>query len=208
MCIVIGYEIPYLNTYPFRRREIRSMQFSAGRPDLVRAINQRWLLKFWQRALAGQKVPLWRAVEAENLDRVKAGLSFLDIETDPARYRITFHGEFIAKVYGSTECCGLYLDEIVPAARYPHAQTAYAQLVHSACPVYTIQDVIDSTGRLVQYERLLLPFSSDGASVDRILGAFDFICADGGFDGHRLMITQTGAPVLRLSATLEARVMA
>ena len=43
------------------------MQFTPARPDAVRAINQRWLLKFWMRHLDGARVPRWQAVEADDL---------------------------------------------------------------------------------------------------------------------------------------------
>jgi hypothetical protein len=143
------------------------MQFSAGRENTVRAINQRWLLKFWKRNLGTRNVPQWQSV------------------------------------YGSTDCRGKHLDEIIPAARYAEAQQPYRQTVHSGNPVYTIHDMIDSNGRLVNYERLLLPFAQDGKAIDRILASFEFFCADGAFDGCKLMTRQAGPSALRLSATIE-----
>lgn len=65
-----------------------------------------------------------------------------------------------------------------------------------------MQDLTDASGRLVQLERLLLPFSNDGQSVDRILASFEFICADGGYDSRDLMKRQPAPPVLRLTATI------
>ena len=55
------------------------MEFEASRPDVVRAVNQRWLLKVWTRHLDGQRVPRWQAVEAERLAGVQENLSFLDV---------------------------------------------------------------------------------------------------------------------------------
>ena len=76
------------------------MQFSVARPDVVRAINQRWLLKFWKQHLTADSVPQWQAVEAENLTRVSANLSFLEVSGSDgsARFQIRFHGATIAKV--------------------------------------------------------------------------------------------------------------
>ena len=56
-----------------------SMQFSAARPDVVRAINQRWLLTFWNRHRGDLAVPKWQVIEAENLSRMADTLSFLDV---------------------------------------------------------------------------------------------------------------------------------
>jgi hypothetical protein len=181
------------------------MQFSAGRENTVRAINQRWLLKFWKRNLGTRNVPQWQSVEAENLSSISANLSFLDVTGTRGlvRYKIRFHGAIIGQVYGSTDCRGKHLDEIIPAARYAEAQQPYRQTVHSGNPVYTIHDMIDSNGRLVNYERLLLPFAQDGKAIDRILASFEFFCADGAFDGCKLMTRQAGPSALRLSATIE-----
>jgi hypothetical protein len=181
------------------------MNFNFARPDVVRAINQRWLLKFWKRHLGAGKVPQWQAVEAENLTRVSASLSFLDVigEGDAARFQIRFHGSMIAKVYGAQDCRGRYLDEVIPAKHHGSGLAPYFQALKSGCPVYTIHDVTDRNGLVIHFERLLLPFSNDGERVDRILAAFEFICDDGAFDGHDLMKSQTVPPALRLSATIE-----
>ena len=63
----------------------------------------------------------------------------------------------------------------------------------------------DRGGRLVYYERLLLPFTRNGEGVDRILAAFEFVCPDGAFDGRDLMKTPAAPPRLRLCATIESQ---
>lgn len=151
------------------------------------------------------RVPLWQAVEAENLTRLSDNLSFLDVSggNGDARFLVRFHGATIAQVYGSPDCRGKYLDEIIPAANHATGLAPYHRTSNSGHPIYTIHDVTDRTGRLIHFERLLLPFSSDGEHVDRILASFEFICVDGAFDSHDLLKTQTAAPTLRLSATIE-----
>src|SRR6185503_9181631 len=56
-----------------------AMQFSTARPDVVRAINQRWLLTFWNRHRGDHAVPRWQVIEAENISRMADSLSFLDV---------------------------------------------------------------------------------------------------------------------------------
>ncbi len=186
------------------------MNFAVGKPDMIRAINQRWLINFWKRCAGAEIAPLWRKVEAENLSRISDNLSFLDVDTSgySERYLIRFNGATIARVYGKTDCRGTFLDEIIRPGHYEQAQKPYRQTVQTGCPVYTIHDVTDSIGRVVHYERLLLPFSSDGQSVDRILASFEFVCVDGAFDSDQLLKSQNGRPVLKLSATIEREAMA
>jgi hypothetical protein len=185
------------------------MRFSMVRPDVIRAINQRWLLNLWKRHLGGDPVPRWQAVEAENLAGVSATLSFLDVtgSDGDVRFMIRFHGETIGRVYDSPDCRGRYLDEVIPKTACADALVPYHRTVEDGSPVYTVHDVTDSNGRLVLYERLLLPFARDGRTVDRILVSFEFICADGAFDLEALLKTQNGPPRLQLAATIEMRAL-
>lgn len=186
------------------------MQFSAARPDVVRAINQRWLLKFWQRHLGHQRVPRWQAVEAEDLSRLSDNLSFIDItgSGDDARFSIRAHGKMIATAYDSADCRGKHLNEMMPVNCRALALAAYRQTVENGCPVYTIQDVTDRNGRPVYFERLLLPFSRDGECVDRILASFEFISIDGAFEKRALLLRQAAPPVMRLSVLIQPRELA
>jgi len=172
------------------------MQFSVARPDVVRAINQRWLLKFWNQHLGTHRVPRWQPVEVENLSRVAANLSILEVSagTGPARFLVRFHGESIGQIYGSTDCRGKYLDEIIPSASHQEGLAPYRQAL--------------DTGRPVYYERLLLPYSLDGQTIDHIMASFEFVCPDGAFKLHALMKSPDAAPVLRLSATIEPLALA
>jgi hypothetical protein len=183
------------------------MEFSVARPDVIRAISQRWLLNFWCRHLGALRVPQWQAVEAEDLTRMADSLSFLDVARSrgDVRFMIRFHGATIGRVYGSGDCRGKFLDEIVQRDSCASGLAPYHRAAETGRPVYTIEDMSDRQSRLVHNERLLLPFSRDGVIVDRILAAFEFICPDGAFDSHELMKAQIVPPTLRLSATIEAR---
>src|SRR5450432_2996585 len=103
------------------------MHFTVARSDVVRAINQRWLLKFWNRNRGVHRIPQWQTVEAENMKRMSANLSFLDVTggDGKARFVIRFHGATIAEVYGAVDCRGRFLDEIIPAANHPTGLAPY-----------------------------------------------------------------------------------
>jgi len=183
------------------------MQFAVAQPDIVRAINQRWLLVFWNRHLGVHRVPRWQAVETENLSRMADNLSFLDVIVGTAtpRLQIRSHGAVVGRVFGAPDCRGKFLYDSMPEAARAQKLLPYRQAVNSGRPVYTVHDMTDRQGRLVHYERLLLPFSSDGERVDRILTSFEFVSPDGAFDSRGLMDMQTTPPELRLSATIEPR---
>ncbi|HVZ54236.1 MAG TPA: PAS domain-containing protein [Pseudolabrys sp.] len=186
------------------------MKFVVARPDVVRAINQRWLLKFWMRHLEGNAVPPWAAVEATDFSRMSDNLSFLDVVGTGSGlgFQIRAHGALIAQVYGSADCRGKQLENVIPASRHQEGLAPYFHTVAAVSPVYTVHDVSDREGRVVHYERLLLPFARNGKTVDRILASFECVCIDGRFEGQALMRQPNAAPALRLSARIEAREMA
>ena len=180
------------------------MQYAMSRPDVIRAVNQRWLVKNWSQHLEGHRVPRRQAIEAERLSSMHESLSFLDVVRGPGgalRFLIRFHGETIRRAYGSPDGRGRYLDELVTNAT---SLTAYAKAAEDGLPVYTILDVTDRQGRLVHTERLILPFARDGETVDRVLAAFEFFCADGAFDSDGIMQVNE-EPALRLATLIEAR---
>lgn len=185
------------------------MQFPVSRPDIVRAINQRWLLKFWMQHLGSDRVPRWQAVKADDLSSVADHLSLLDVSGDtPPRFLIRYHGRLIAPVYGAADGRGRYLDEFMRPERRDEALSPYRHAVQSGAPVYTIHDITDAKERVIHLERLLLPFARDGSTVDRILASFEFICVDGNFDSGALRAAVVAPLTLRLSAAIEARAMA
>lgn len=179
------------------------MQFSMARPDVVRAINQRWLLKAWHREKGLNRVPPWRDTIVEELSRVAAQLSILQVVSTEgaARFLIRFHGDLIAEAYGSADCRGKHLDELVPAGTSDHL-APYHRVLESGQPVYTIHEISDQDGRRVNYERLLLPYGRHGQTVDHILAMFEFVCADGAYVRQALMKTSGTQPLLRLSVTI------
>ncbi len=182
------------------------MVFEVARPDIVRAVHQRWLLNFWAQQLQGRPVPQWQTIKVDSLSGMTANLSLLDVIGGDGglRFAIRYHGAVVGQVYGSADCRGRYLDEVLPPHAVANALMPYRQVVEHGRPIYTINEVTDSNGRPVHYERLLLPFAHDGKSVDRILASLEFFCADGAYDLKALMCSQHKPPAPRLSATIEA----
>lgn len=185
------------------------MEFSVGRPDIVRAVNQRWLLKFWKGHLGPHRVPQWQSVEVEKLTAFSTNLSLLVVSGhgDQARFMVRFNGTMIGQAYGAGNYHGKYLDEIMPPAFHAKGLLPFREAVRDGCPIYTIQDLTDRDGRLVHYERLLLPFAGDGEKVDRVLASAEFVSLEGAFDGHNIMHTQEAAPVLQLVAKIDVRTL-
>ena len=118
-------------------------------------------------------------------------------------FRFDFTAYSLGKCSGHPIAAANFCMQSQPPEAREQKLIPYRQVVGSGRPVYTIHDVTDRNGRIVHYERLLLPFARDGENVDRILASFEFISPDGAFDNRDLMAAQTTPPALRLSATIE-----
>jgi hypothetical protein len=152
-------------------------------------------------------VPQWQKLDVERLSGFQENLSFLDVVRDAGgamRFLIRFHGQTIRRAYASPDGRGRYLDEIVSATTCSTGLAPYEKAARDGMPIYTILQVSDRQGRNVSAERLLLPFGRDGATADRILAAFEFICDEGAFDSDALL-QSTDSPTVRLAAQIEAR---
>jgi hypothetical protein len=78
----------------------------------------------------------------------------------------------------------------------------YFQCVDRGLPVYTISNIDDIYGRIVAYERLLLPFSEDG-SITHVIASLKTICEDGGFEIRNLMRGNDALPTPKLRAVVD-----
>ncbi len=185
------------------------MTFKVARPDVVRAVHQRWLLNLWTQNLNGLSIPQWQTVQIDSLSSMSDHLSVIDVisEDGQALFAIRFHGAAVGQLYDSADCRGRYLHTVLPPIAAADALAPYHRAVDSGCPIYTIHDVIDRNHREVHFERLLLPFAHDGKHIDRILASFELFCPDGAFDRMALMHTQRRSPMPRLSAMIEPRAL-
>jgi hypothetical protein len=163
------------------------MEFAASRPDVVRSVSQRWLLKYWTRLRGFKPMPLWKDVPVEELTPQLDTLMFLDVVANGAgpRFLIRFLGQRIAQSYGA-DFCGRFLDEAIPPAWRDNAMQTYCQAVARRLPVYNVVDTGDSVGKVVHMERLLLPFTSNGARADRLLASIETLSLDGRFEQRQL----------------------
>jgi hypothetical protein len=78
----------------------------------------------------------------------------------------------------------------------------YYKCVAVGLPVYTIANIDDSYGRIVAYERLLLPFS-DGAGVSHVIASLKTISEDGGFEIKNLMRGSDAMPTPKLRTVID-----
>jgi hypothetical protein len=181
-----------------------AMDFQSANPTIVKSIKQRDLLNTWLRLYAReQRVPPMGDYQPDRLSDELPDLVYYSVDTtqQPPRLTIQSNGTRMASAYGNTGK-GRYLDDYLGARLAPIVMPVYYQCIRRALPVYTIANIDDIYGRIVAYERLLLPFS-DSEHVTHMIASLKTISEDGGFEIRNLMRGNDTLPTPRLRCVID-----
>jgi hypothetical protein len=180
------------------------LELESAKPSVVKSIKQRDLLNTWLRLYAReQSMPRIEHYQPERLEDELPDLVYYTVEASesPPRLTIQSNGTRISNAYGHTGK-GRYLDEYLGPRMASIVMPVYYQCVALRLPVYTISNIDDIYGRMVAYERLLLPFAQS-ADVTHIIASLKTISEDGGFEIKNLMRGNDKLPVQRLRAVID-----
>jgi hypothetical protein len=180
------------------------LEFESAGPSVVKSIKQRDLLNTWLRLFArNQSIPRMAEYQPARIEDELADMVFytVDTHTEPPRLTIQSDGTRMSAAYGNTGK-GRYLDEYLGARLAPIVMPVYYACIARRLPAYTIANMDDTYGRLVAYERLLLPFSDNG-SVTHILASLKTISEDGGFEIKNLIRGNDKLPVPKLRVIID-----
>jgi hypothetical protein len=180
------------------------LEFESANPSIVRSIKQRDLLNTWLRLYAReQKVPRLEEYQPARLADEVPDLVYYTVDTTqtPPRLTIQSDGTRMSTAYGHTGK-GRYLHEYLPSKLVDVVMPVYYECLARSLPVYTISNIDDIYGRIVAYERMLLPFSEAG-NVTHLLASLKTISEDGGFEIKNLMRGNDALPTSKLRAIVD-----
>ena len=180
------------------------MEFESAGPSVVKSIKQRDLLNTWLRLFAPtQSIPRMSDYQPARIEDELPDMVFytVDAQAEPPRLTIQSDGTRMSAAYGNTGK-GRYLDEYLGARLAPIVMPVYYECIARRLPAYTIASMDDIYGRIVAYERLLLPFSDDGG-VTHVLASLKTISEDGGFEIKNLIRGNDKLPVPKLRTIID-----
>jgi hypothetical protein len=180
------------------------LEFESANPSIIRSIKQRDLLNTWLRLYAReQKLPRLEEYQPARLADETPDLVYYTVDATqmPPRLTIQSDGTRMSSAYGHTGK-GRYLHEYLPSKLVDVVMPVYYECVARGLPVYTISNIDDIYGRIVAYERMLLPFS-EGGDVTHVLASLKTISEDGGFEIKNLMRGNDALPTPKLRAIID-----
>ncbi len=182
----------------------KALDFQSANPTIVKSIKQRDLLNTWLRLYArDQRMPRVEEYQPERLADELPDLVYYTVEPahQPPRLMIQSDGTRMSRAYGNTGK-GRYLDDFLGARLTPVVMPIYHACLQRGLPVYTISNIDDVYGRIVAYERLLLPFP-EGNGVTHLIASLKTISEDGGFEIRNLMRGNDALPTAKLRSVID-----
>jgi hypothetical protein len=183
---------------------LQPVEFESANPTVVKSIKQRDLLNTWLRLYAREQLlPRIGEYQPERLTEELPDLVYYTVDTAqmPPRLTIQSDGTRMSNAYGNTGK-GRYLDEYVGPRLAPIVMPVYYTCIARRLPVYTIANIDDIYGRIVAYERLLMPFS-EGGNVTHVIASLKTISDDGGFEIKNLMRGNDNLPTPKLRTVID-----
>jgi hypothetical protein len=180
------------------------VEFESANPTIVKSIKQRDLLNTWLRLYAREQLmPRIEEYQPERFADELPDLVFYTVDTAqaPPRLLIESDGTRMSSAYGYTGK-GRYLDDYLGPRLVPVVMPVYYECLRRALPVYTISSIDDIYGRIVAYERLLMPFSQ-GGNVTHMIASLKTISEDGGFEIRNLMRGNDTLPTAKLRTVID-----
>ncbi len=181
------------------------MEFESAKPSVVKSIKQRDLLNTWLRLYARtQAMPRTDEYQPARIEDEAPDLVYysIDMTSQPPRLTILSDGTRMSTAYGHTGK-GKFLDDYLGPRLAPIVMPVYFFSIQRKLPIYTIAHIDDAYGRLVAYERLLLPFSEAGGEVTHIIASLKTISENGGFEIRNLMRGNDVLPMPKLRAVID-----
>jgi len=140
----------------------------------MNAIHDYWLAKRGRR-----RMPSRQDIEPTEIPLLLRNVMLIDVLHDPARFRYRLIGTNVVDATGENRT-GKCFDSVDFFAANPIVREQYVAAVATGEPVHSLEPFYRlDTRREYEVERLLLPLSSDGVTVDMILVYFHF--KSGGF---------------------------
>ncbi len=132
--------------------------------DRIQSDVLRQLFQYWDEKRGDRRAPSRDDIDPAEMLKVLPNVCLIDIEADPRRYRVRLMGTELVKWYGR-DITGRYVDEITD-----QVLRALDELVTTWRPWRLAGEYERRSGPVMLYELLALPLSSDGATVNMILG--------------------------------------
>ncbi len=132
--------------------------------DRIQSNILRQLFQYWDEKRGHRTAPSRDDINPTQMVEFLPNVFLIDVEEEPRSYRVRLMGTALVRWYGR-DLTGCHVDEITDQMLAP-----LDELVMIWEPWLVTGEYEANIGRVLQFELLALPLSSNGATVNMILG--------------------------------------
>jgi|SRR5262245_23172384 len=125
------------------------------------------LVAHWHRMRGSRLMPARADFDPLEVRRAIGYISLIEVQRDPLRFYFRLDGTKQVDLFG-IDCTRRFLNEAVPPDHAALATQSYLEVVEGRAPRYH-RRTIPFHERLITYEAVILPFSSDGERIDILM---------------------------------------
>ena len=137
---------------------------------IPRAPVNREILRYWLSKRRKPQLPSREAIDPAEIVPQLPNVMLIDIEYQPLRFRFRLVGTYLVRVYGR-EYTGRYLDELDLDDHHRAITCDYKDAAECGIPRCDEYAYVMENNRYRHFERLLLPLSADGCTVNMLFGS-------------------------------------
>lgn len=128
---------------------------------------------YWQRLSGDRPYPLISEINPADIVDQLPFFSILDVEnaqtgTTQMRFRCRLEGTGIVALFGG-DITGQFFDQIPPSPMLDGIINVFKTVVQTSEPALHHEEYFDTNDVAMYVERLIMPASTDGQSVDRLM---------------------------------------
>jgi hypothetical protein len=142
-------------------------------PLLIESISDpgpKTLYGYWQRKLAGRRMPARSDIDPLDLKSILPNLILLDVRMNPLDFRFRVAGTRTYDIFG-VDLTGQSVRDLAPPSLSDAIWASLEAMTRDGLPQHVHLEFATANGYARSYRVLRLPLGDDGATVDRILVA-------------------------------------
>jgi len=129
----------------------------------------RALYRYWESKRVGTRFPGRAGIDPVDIPLILSHVLLVDVRREPLRFFFRVAGGAADAIFGH-QVTGLYLHQIRDTHLYDVEKAQYREPVDTGQPCYHRNEAVDREGEIFRYERVLLPLSEDGETIDKLIG--------------------------------------
>ncbi|WP_416899640.1 MAG: PAS domain-containing protein [Minwuia sp.] len=130
------------------------------------------LLDYWNGLRGDREMPSRKEIDPVDLRRLLPHIMITEIEPDTGRFLFRLVGTRVTVMYGNDNT-GKYLDEVYFGRHREAITRSYVTAYETRAPHHCWMKFTNREGLEFDMERLILPLSSDGQRVDKLISLLD-----------------------------------